>query len=139
MTHPITLPDSPPIDNPHHWYRLISDIRLFLARADRRATIEANVNRLIDEYAFGANVTQIVVNPQVLNPILVTSIIAVSSAATATITIGMRQIPIPQGTTVINDISMQLRPKEYPLILATAVAGNLYLEVMGEEWAVATQ
>jgi hypothetical protein len=137
--HPITLPAAPPIDSPEHWYSLIRDIRMFLARADRRATNRDNVNRLIDEYTSGVGVTQITVNPQITNPILVSSIIAVSSAGTATLTAGMRSIPLLQGVTVMNGLTMQLRGKEYPLTLTGSVSGNLFLEIMAEEWAVATQ
>lgn len=117
----------------HHWWRLFADIRAGIARLDARDSQRGTLQLMIDEYGSASAATQLSVGPQTNNPVLITSMFVVCSAAAGTVQIEDRAIPVVQGTTSFMGLSL-IRREARPATLTTATPGNLYMELMGYEF-----
>lgn len=115
-----------------HWWARIHDIIAYLARSEAREVRRNDPHLLIDEHAAVTNGTQVVTYSPTIDHALITSIICYSQNSGAVLQIGLRQIPVVQGLTVISGIDMLVRGQA-AFWLTPSVAGNLYVEIMGTQ------
>ena len=133
MTSTDARPISEPVITSHHFWNLISRIRASLRRMDIRDSQRDDITLIIDEYVPPMqNATTLTVPCQVTNPVIIESILAYSSAGAATIQIGDRIIPIPQGLSNLQGLTI-IRNTNLNAILTTAAAGTIFLELFGRE------
>lgn len=127
-------PEIPTHIDHKHWWNLIGRILGALRRLDMRDASREDITLIVDEYLPAqSGVTQISIPPQVQNPVIIETILAYSSAGTATLQIGDRLIPIPMGSLVNMQGLQIIRNDARPSVLTTGTAGTLFLEIMGRE------
>lgn len=125
-------PEQPHAITSHHFWGRLGSIWAALRRLDMRDAQRDDITLYVDEYVPPTIGLSLPIPCQVTNPIIIESFIAYSSAGAATVQIGDHQIPVVQGLTVVSSVSM-LRREAIPSSITTAVAGTLYLEIMGRQ------
>src|SRR5205807_9494330 len=110
-----------------HWWRRVGEIASALMRIDKRDSAHDDPALYIDERTPLTNGLQVGVLAQSTNPVVVTSIITYSQNASATLNIGDRSIPVPQGLFVFSDILMFVN-EALTITLTTTISGSMFLE-----------
>lgn len=126
--------ERPVVPEPHHWWRRIGEILTMLRHLVEHVQTRDSFELAIDEYSTlqSTAMASLTVPAQTINPVLITGFITYSSASAATVMIGDRVIPVPQGLFVATSLQMIRREKQDSLLVPTT-PGQLYLEVMGSE------